>query len=417
VAQPTDVSWQTQNQNYRPELQAGIAKQPRMAQAGPGSNAQDMTIRDFAVRQRTSFSLGFVIAAFLAGPLPAAVSDTNDAAPVAISEADQAWKEVERALQPPPLPAAWAGQRPTAEQVEAFRAEQGRLAGVAADKAKDFYTRFPNHAKAAIARQKHQEMVQVSVHLGNTNKVADLDNLEADKLKDPNLSEDERFNLRVQTLNRTLAARRDASPAEFAAEFEKAARVLIKEFPKREEGYRWLLSAAPAGDDSKARALAKEIIASNDAGEVKAWAEALLRKLDALGKPPDIKFTALDGREVDVGKLKGKVVLIDFWATWCMACVVELPNVKTIYEKLHPKGFEILGISFDSDKETLQRFVSRAQMPWPQFFDGEGWGNKFGRQYGINVLPAMWLVDKQGNLRDMNAQVGLESKVEKLLAE
>jgi thiol-disulfide isomerase/thioredoxin len=398
---------------------AAIAKQPGMKETGPDSDARDMTVTNFAMRQRTSFSICLVIAsaAFLAGTLPAAVSDTNNAAPGAISDADKAWKEVEQALQPPPLPAEWAGQRPTAEQVERFRSEQGRLAGAAADKARDFYTRFPDHAKAATARQKQQEMLQVAVRLGNTGKATDLEQIETEKLKDPNLSEDERFKLRMAAVNRRLNSKLDADEAEWTAEAEKAARVLIREFPKREGGYQMLLSAAEHSEVDRARVLAKEVIAGSGSEEIKGWSEGLIRKLDALGRPLDIKFTALDGREVDVGKMTGKVVLIDFWATWCAPCVAEIPNVKQAYGNLHSKGFEIVGISFDDDKEKLQKFVSKEQMPWPQFFGGADRGNKFGQQYGIRGIPTMWLVDKKGNLREMNARDGLEARVEKLLAD
>ena len=98
-------------------------------------------------------------------------------------------------------------------------------------------------------------------------------------------------------------------------------------------------------------------------------------------------------------------------------CVKEVPNVKATYDKWHAKGFEIVGISFDQDKEALLSFTKRNQMTWAQYFDGEGWGNKFGKQFGISGIPAMWLIDKQGNLRDSNARANLAEKVEKLLAE
>jgi peroxiredoxin len=94
-----------------------------------------------------------------------------------------------------------------------------------------------------------------------------------------------------------------------------------------------------------------------------------------------------------------------------------MPNVVAAYENLHPKGFEIVGISFDEDKDALQKFVAKQKVPWPQYFDGKGWQNKYGQQFGINSIPAMWLVDKNGNLRDTNARGDLAGKVEKLLAE
>lgn len=130
-----------------------------------------------------------------------------------------------------------------------------------------------------------------------------------------------------------------------------------------------------------------------------------------------MNFKAVDGRDVNVANMKGKVVLVDFWATWCGPCVAELPNVLEAYRKLNPKGFEIVGISFDNNKKDLVDFVAEQKMPWVQYFDGKGWKNDFGVAYGINSIPAMWLVDKKGLVRDLNAREGLADKVEKLLAE
>jgi thiol-disulfide isomerase/thioredoxin len=138
---------------------------------------------------------------------------------------------------------------------------------------------------------------------------------------------------------------------------------------------------------------------------------------DLKTKPLEIKFTAVDGKEVDLANLRGKVVLIDFWATWCGPCVGEVPNVVKSYEKLHPKGFEIVGISLDSDKAALESFVKDKKMTWPQYFDGKQWKNEIATKYGVNSIPAMWLVDKKGMVVSTNARGKLEELVEKYLAE
>lgn len=110
-------------------------------------------------------------------------------------------------------------------------------------------------------------------------------------------------------------------------------------------------------------------------------------------------------------------VLVDFWATWCGPCMAELPKVKAAYEKLHAKGFEILGISFDREKADLEKVLAQQKMTWPQCFDDNEEGKKIGEEFGITGIPAMWLVDKDGVLRDLNAREGLSEKVEKWLAE
>ena len=114
--------------------------------------------------------------------------------------------------------------------------------------------------------------------------------------------------------------------------------------------------------------------------------------------------------------MKGKVVLIDFWATWCGPCVAEFPHVLEAYQKLRDRGFEIVGISLDQEKEALESFTKKRGMPWPQYFDGEGWGNKYAQEFGITGIPAMWLVDRDGKLVDQEGREDLAGKVERLLA-
>ena len=132
-------------------------------------------------------------------------------------------------------------------------------------------------------------------------------------------------------------------------------------------------------------------------------------------KPLDIKFTAVDGREVDLSKLRGKVVLVDFWATWCPPCRGEVPNVVAAYQKYHDKGFEIVGISLDQDKDALVAFTKENGMVWPQYFDGKGWDNDISKGFGIQSIPTMWLVGKDGKLITTNAREDLAGQVGKAL--
>jgi thiol-disulfide isomerase/thioredoxin len=201
-------------------------------------------------------------------------------------------------------------------------------------------------------------------------------------------------------------------------EFEKGVRAIQKEFPDRGEAYGALLQIAQLSTGEKSKALVMEIVgAKNVPAEVLEAALDLKKKTDRIGKPLEIQFTANDGRKVSLADLKGKVVLVDFWATWCGPCVREMPNVVAAYAKLNAKGFEIVGISFDEDEEALKAFTKKNKMPWVQYFDGAGWGNKFDKEFGIAGIPAMWLVDKKGNLRDIDARPELADKVEKMLAE
>lgn len=145
-------------------------------------------------------------------------------------------------------------------------------------------------------------------------------------------------------------------------------------------------------------------------------AEKIRESLVVGTKFPGFDEKDLQGKPFNLAAYKGKVVLVDFWATWCGPCVGELPKVLAAYEKHHAAGFEILGISLDSDKAKLEKFIETKKMPWQQYFDGKGWENKLAGQYGVNSIPATYLLDGEGKIIAKNLRgEALEEAVAKAL--
>ena len=131
----------------------------------------------------------------------------------------------------------------------------------------------------------------------------------------------------------------------------------------------------------------------------------------------DLKFTAVDGTPVDISKMRGKVVLVDFWAVWCHSCMEGMPETIAAYKKYHDKGFEIIGISLDDKKDLMLNTIKAKEMTWPEYYDGKNFENVISTSFGINAIPQLWLVNKKGMIVDPNATGHLDEAVAKLLAE
>ncbi len=111
---------------------------------------------------------------------------------------------------------------------------------------------------------------------------------------------------------------------------------------------------------------------------------------------PPLEFTSLSGGQVNLASLRGKVVLIDFWATWCGPCRRVMPDLVETYKQYHDRGFEIIGISLDKDKSQLEKYMQETGITWQQYYDGLVWDNKIAGRFGVRGIPHIVLVDKNG---------------------
>ena len=145
------------------------------------------------------------------------------------------------------------------------------------------------------------------------------------------------------------------------------------------------------------------------------------RRLMLPGRPMQITGTLLSGEPFDQQSLAGKVVLVDFWATWCGPCVAEIGHLREQYAKWHERGFEVVGVSLDEDRDSLEQFVRTKEIPWPILFEepqGRGWRHPLASYYGITGIPTVVLIGRDGKVVTLDARgKKLAVALEQLLGE
>ena len=160
----------------------------------------------------------------------------------------------------------------------------------------------------------------------------------------------------------------------------------------------------PANDyvlDELAR-IHEELGNSELAGEYRRKADPMS---EAVGKiVSDFSAIDLDGKPISLQQYRGKVVLLDFWAVWYGSCIGEMPNVKRVYDTYKDQGFDVIGVSLDTDETRLRNYLKNNNISWRQIFSGQKWKSPLAQQYHIQKIPAPWLIARDGTLISREAK-------------
>lgn len=182
-----------------------------------------------------------------------------------------------------------------------------------------------------------------------------------------------------------------------------------------------LLEKADDPSAGKAYRELGELVEKSDDDSIRQLAPLFVgpaRRLSLLGsKMKELPGTTLAGDDFDWAKYRGKIVLVDFWATWCPGCLAEIPNLKAAYEKYHDQGFEVVGVNLDERREAVESFLRRSKLPWVQLFE-EGSASPAAQYYGVSGIPFMVLVGRDGTVISTTARGReLDRELEKLFPE
>jgi thiol-disulfide isomerase/thioredoxin len=194
----------------------------------------------------------------------------------------------------------------------------------------------------------------------------------------------------------------------------------IKEYPQSADSAEAMLQLAMAqefaGEEEKAidwyGQVAKRFPQSTSAKK----AAGAVTRLESVGKAIEFNGLTVDGKTVNLAALKGKVVVIQYWATWCEPCIQDMERIGELHAKYAGRGFEVIGVNLDNNRDEMVAFLTKNRLPWPQIHEAGGLDSRPANHLGVLTLPTMLLIGKDGNVISRNLHVSeLDGELKKQL--
>lgn len=216
-----------------------------------------------------------------------------------------------------------------------------------------------------------------------------------------------RISLQWQNLGSDPDQRRDRAVT--------SARIFAQEFPEDRRAPRLLAESASLCDNhpSQKRRLVEQAMALTKDEGLALRLRDDLKRLDQLGQPVDLEFTATDGSKVNLSSYRGKPVVLVFWAAESAPSLLWMRDFSAYVEGV--PGIKVIGVSLDQERRDLEGAMKTLRINWPVAFEGKGWESPIARRFGINAVPTVWLIDRQGRLQSLNARDNYQLAINGLL--
>ena len=194
-----------------------------------------------------------------------------------------------------------------------------------------------------------------------------------------------------------------------------SAREFSAEFPQDRRAARLLAEAATLCDNhpEEKRPLVEKALSISQDEALTQRLKDDIKRLDQLGNTVNLSFQSIDAKTIDLSSYRGEVVAVVFWAAESVPSLLWMKDFSAYASGV--SGLQVVGISLDQDRADLDAAIKALQITWPIGFDGKGWKNSVARQLGINALPTLWLIDKQGRLQYLNARDNYQFTINELL--